>query len=210
MKQIFFLAASILVLGTSTVRAQDDMREKFIFGLKAGINRSNIYDKQGENFAADPKIGFAGGAFFAIPIGAFLGLQPEFLYSQKGYTASGTFLGSDYSYTRTTSYLDIPLQLQIKPSSYFAVLLGPQYSYLLSIKDTWTRGSSSTMTQQNIDNDNARKNILGATVGFDITIQHFLFSARACWDLQNNNGDGSSTVSRYRNTWLQGTVGIRF
>jgi hypothetical protein len=207
---ILFMGAFSILLSTGVSAQSDDMREKFVVGAKIGLNRSNVYDKQGENFTADPKLGFAGGGFIDIPLGKYIGLQPEILFSQKGYAGQGTYVGGDYSYTRTTNYMDIPLQIQLKPSKYFALLVGPQYSYLLSIRDVYQAGNASTVSQQNIDNDNARKNILGATVGFDITVHYFVFSARACWDLENNNGDGTTTVSRYRNTWMQATVGVRF
>jgi hypothetical protein len=76
----------------------------FQFGLKIGSNYSNIYDSNGENFDAKGKFGLAGGVFMAIPISKFLGVQPEVLFSQKGYKQTGTFLGNTYDLTRTTSY----------------------------------------------------------------------------------------------------------
>eukprot|EP01035_Chromulina_nebulosa_P004934 gene4934-6703_t len=35
-----------------------DMREKLTFGIKAGINYSNVWDEQGQDFEADPRVGF--------------------------------------------------------------------------------------------------------------------------------------------------------
>ena len=51
---------------TYTINAQNDgmdTRENIVFGLKAGVNRSNVWDENGQDFEANPKIGFAGGAF---------------------------------------------------------------------------------------------------------------------------------------------------
>jgi len=168
-----------------------------------------VYDASGENFKANPKMGFAGGAFVAIPIGKYLGFQPEILFSQKGYQSTGTLLGSTYSDTRTTSYLDIPLQLQFKPAEFITFLGGVQYSYLLHQKDVFVFGANEIAQNQAFKNDNARKNIFGAVFGIDINIDHFIISGKACWDLQNNNGDGSSYTPRYKNVWLQVTVGYR-
>jgi hypothetical protein len=187
-----------------------DMREKFTMGVKGGINRSNVYDQQGEQFVANGVIGFAGGGFMNIPFGKYLGFQPEVMFTQKGYQTSGTLLASDYSYTRTTTFVDVPLQLQYKPSSYFSLLAGPQYSYLTSTTDVYRQGSVAVTQLQQQANANPRKNILGAIVGFDVTVQHFIFSARTCWDLQNNYGDGTSSITRYRNIWMQFTAGVRF
>jgi hypothetical protein len=212
MKKSIIIITTVFASIASISKAQDtdtDIREKFTFGAKVGLNRSNVYDAQGQNFKADAKMGFAGGAFVGIPIGKFLGIQPEVLISQKGYQSSGTLLGATYSDTRTTTYLDIPLQVQIKPAEFLTFLAGVQYSYLLHQKDVFAFGANSVAQDQEFKNDNARKNIFGAVVGLDITIKHFVISAKACWDLQNNAGDGSSYTPRYKNVWLQATVGFR-
>lgn len=194
------------------LRAQDadtDPRGLFGFGMKAGMNVSNVWDEQGQDFAADPKAGFAGGLFFAIPAGKFLGVQPELLFSQKGFKGSGTLSGSSYSVKRTTSYLDIPLQVQIKPAAFLSIVAGPQYSYLLHERNVYTYGSNSTAQEQEFNNDNIRKNILGFVAGTDITVSHVVVSARAGWDFQTNHGDGSSSTPRYKNRWVQFTLGFK-
>jgi hypothetical protein len=213
MKKTIIIIATIVTSFGSIAKAQDaadiDARTQFAFGLKAGVNRSNVYDATGQNFIANPKMGFAGGVFLGIPIGKYFGVQPEVLFSQKGYKSSGTLLGFTYSDTRTTNYIDIPLQLQFKPFEILTILGGVQYSYLLHQNDVYTFGANSTAQDQAFQNDNARKNIFGAVVGADLTIDHFVISAKACWDLQNNAGNGTSSTPRYKNVWLQATVGFR-
>jgi len=213
MKKTIIIIATIVTSFGSIAKAQDaadiDARTKFAFGLKAGVNRSNVYDASGQNFIANPIMGFAGGVFLGIPIGKYFGVQPEVLFSQKGYKSSGTLLGFTYSDTRTTNYIDIPLQLQFKPFEILSILGGVQYSYLLHQNDVYAFGANSTAQDQEFKNDNARKNIFGAVFGADLTIDHFVISAKACWDLQNNAGDGSSYTPRYKNVWLQATVGFR-
>jgi hypothetical protein len=211
MKKSIIICLIGLSLG-ATVQAQDasiDPREKFTFGLKAGLNHSNVWDEQGQDFKADPKLGFAGGAFIGIPIGKFLGFQPEVLVSQKGFQGSGTLLGTPYSFSRTTTYLDIPLQLQLKPVSSLTVVLGPQYSYLMNMKDVYTFGANSTEQEQEFNNDNIRRNILGFVVGADLNISHLVISGRMGWDFQTNHGDGTSSTPRYKNQWLQLTAGFK-
>jgi len=212
MKKSFIIATGLFISLAGISKAQDayeDNRAKPALGLKVGLNRSNVYDEQGQDFKANAKMGFVGGAFVAIPIGKFLGVQPEALISQKGYKATGTLLGTSYSDTRTTTYLDIPLQLQLKPVDFITLLAGVQYSYLLHQNDIYAFGANSNAQDQEFKNDNARKNIFGAIVGADVNVGHFVFSLKACWDLQNNAGDGSSYTPRYKNVWLQGTIGFR-
>lgn len=187
----------------------NDRREKFTAGVRAGVNYSNVWDASGQDFEADGKFGFAGGIFASIPIGRYFGIQPEINYSQKGLKASGTLFGTGYEYRKTTSFIDIPMQFQIKPFSFLSFLVGPQVSFLVYEKNEYTYGSNSTIQEEAFKNENVRKNILGIVTGFDINIDHFVFSGRVAWDLQSNKGDGSSSTPRYRNQFVQLTIGIR-
>ena len=209
---ILTVTTACLLLSASTISAQTsdtDTRSKFVFGIKAGANYSNVWDEQGQDFRADAKLGFAGGIFFGIPFGTFLGFQPEALISQKGFQGSGTVAGSPYSMTRTTTYLDFPLQLQVKPAEFLTVLVGPQYSYLIREKNVYTFGTNSSAQEQEFENDNIRKNILGFVAGADINISHVVISPRMGWDFQTNHGDGSSSTPRYKNKWIQLTIGFK-
>lgn len=189
---------------------ETDNREKLQFGLKAGLNYSNIYDETGEEFKADAKFGLAAGAYLIIPFGKYLGIQPEVMLSQKGFRASGVMLGSPYTFTRTTTYLDLPLLVAFKPSEFFTLLAGPQYSYLLNQRDVFSNSSTSYIQEHEFQQDNIRKNIFGIVGGLDLNLKHITLGARVGCDLQNNNGDGTSTTPRYKNVWFQGTVGYAF
>ena len=187
----------------------DNSRGQFQFGLKAGANYSNVYDEQGEEFRADHKIGFAGGVFLTIPLGNVLGIQPEVLFSQKGFKAEGRLLDNDYGLTRTTTFIDVPLFLAVKPVPAITLLAGPQFSYLLKRKDVFKSEEGSVEQIQEFKNDNIRKNILGVVAGFDINLTPLVVGARAGWDLSTNNGDGTSQTPRYKNAWVQATLGFR-
>lgn len=216
MNNIKHLASIALICFSGILMAQDavivvereDPREKLKFGPKAGLNFSNVYDEKTDDFTADQKVGFAGGVFLHLPIGKYIGLQPELLYSQKGFKGNGTMLGSDYSFKRTTSYLDIPLLLALKPIENLTIVAGPQYSFLLNQNDKFDNTSVSYEQEQAIKNDNIRKNILGLLLGLDMQLDQVMLGFRVGWDIQNNNGNGSSEAPRYKNAWVQGTVGI--
>ena len=209
-KSFIIISLGFLTFGSKVNAQSDDSREVFGVGLKAGMNVSNVWDEQGEDFRADSKAGFAGGLFLSIPIGTMLGLQPEVLISQKGFKGSGTLFGTPYSSTRTTTFLDIPLLLQLKPHEAITFVVGPQFAYLMNQKDVYTFGSNSIEQEEEFENDNIRKNILGFTAGLDVNVSSLILSARVGWDFQNNNGDGSSSTPRYKNQWLQFTIGYKF
>jgi hypothetical protein len=212
MKKILLLlvACSFIQLNVQAQDSLSDNRGKLKLGLKLGGNYSNVYDTEGNSFDSDPKFGIVLGGFASIPLGKTLGLQPEILFSQKGFKATGILLGSTYDLTRTTNYLDIPLLVSIKPTNNISLLIGPEYSYLLKVTNEFKNGSTTILQEQEFDNDNIRKNTLGFIVGADINIEQLVISGRLGWDLINNNGDGTSTTPRYKNAWYQFTLGYLF
>ncbi len=212
MKKIILLITATVFIAYN-INAQEtvvDLREQMQFGLKIGMNYSNVYDTQGDQFSADPKLGLATGAFLAIPIGKYLGIQPEILFSQKGFRATGNILSLPYEFKRTTSFIDVPLLIALKPSAGLTILAGPQYSYLIKQNDAYTGAPINFDQEQEFKNENIRKNILCFLGGLDFNLSNIVIGVRAGWDIQNNNGDGTSTTPRYKNVWYQGTVGFRF
>lgn len=207
---ILVMALTTGLLSSAYAQTDSDFRERFTGGLKAGANYSNVWDSNDQEFEADGKTGFVGGAFLSIPVGKFLGIQPEVLISQKGFKGSGVLLGNTYSLTKTTTYLDIPLQVQLKPVEFITILAGPQFAFQLAEKNRYTYGANAIEQEQEFENDNIRKNLLGFIGGLDINISHFVISGRYGFDFQSNQGDGSAVTPRYRNHWAQLAVGFRF
>jgi len=207
---IIAIAAFVVNLGFAQ-DTETDVRDKPHLGIKVGANLSNVYDTKGDNFNADSKFGLAAGGFLSIPIGKYIGIQPEILFSQKGYKTSGSILGiSTYEFTHTSTFIDVPILLALKPNEYVTFLVGPQYSYLTKQKNVFKNSILSGQQESDFDNDNIRKNTLCFLAGVDLTMSQLVLGLRAGWDIQNNNGDGTSTDPRYKNMWFQGTIGVRF
>jgi len=208
MKRLLFTTIAITAL-ICTVVAQDDSRGKLHIGAKAGINYSNIYDAETEEMNADAKVGYVFGGFVHIPLGTLFGLQPEVLFSQRGFQGEGTFLGNNYELTRTTNYIDVPLLLAVKPTEIISILAGPQFSYLLSQKDVFSNSTLTFEQEDEFKNENIRKNTMCFIGGADFNLAPVVLGMRVGWDLKENLGDGTSTTPRYKNVWLQATVGIK-
>ncbi|MES2517446.1 MAG: porin family protein [Bacteroidota bacterium] len=208
MKKIILALATFVLISHASIAQKSE--NGLNFGLKFGANLSNIYDSKTDQFTADNKYGLAIGAFAALPLGKFLGIQPEVLFSQKGFKGTGTLLGSTYNFTRTTNFIDVPILLAIKPVSFLTILGGPQFSFLLKQKDEFVTSLTSVQQEQVFQTDNLRKNIFGFTGGIDLNLERIVIGARAGWDVQNNNGDGTTTTPRYKNVWYQATIGFRF
>jgi hypothetical protein len=212
MKRII-LALAVIAAFNNRIQAQEnktDLRSRCMIGLKGGLNYSNVYDSDGENFQTDPKAGMAAGLFLAIPLGTYLGIQPELLLSQRGFRATGSILGGTYDLSRSSNYLDIPVLFALKPSEFFTLLAGPQFSYLYKQTDVFTNATTSIEQQTAFKNDNFRKNTVCVTGGLDITMKHIVLSGRMGWDVLSSKGDGTSSTPRYKNVWYQATIGYRF
>lgn len=188
-----------------------DNRNILQLGILGGFNNSNLYDAVKQNYAANPVYGGVFGGFLSIPLGTYLGIQPEILFSQKGYSGYGyTGEGQPYSFFYRSNFVDVPFLFQLKPSPVLYLLGGPEYSYLVSSSYTFTQGVTSTTTEQEFVNNNIRHNIFGLMFGADVNMNPFTLGGRIAWDLEDNNGDGTSTLPRYRNIWGQLTLGFRF
>ena len=208
MKQLIF-SLSFLFLMISQLTGQVDGRSDFQIGIKAGANLANVYDAKGDDFTADSKFGFVAGGFMIIPLGMTIGIEPEVLFSQKGFKGQGSLLGSTYTLTRTSNYIDVPIYFAIKPLSTLTLLLGPQFSFLTKQKDVFINSINSYEQSQVFKNENLRKNIMSISVGVNLNVNRVVLGARAAWDLYTNHGDGTTTTPRYKNVWLQATAGFR-
>jgi hypothetical protein len=98
-------------------------------GVKGGINIADV-DTNIEDLpdVLDSKTGFVGGGFVTLGLGSLFALQPELLYSQKGFGASEGELTAQLG----TNYIEIPvlLKAQLKLAMLRpAVYAGPVVSF---------------------------------------------------------------------------------
>ncbi|GAC1380863.1 MAG: porin family protein [Hymenobacter sp.] len=180
-KSAFLVAALITTAAASSAQAQDVR-----FGLRAGANYSNLAGNIKNQDTYNNKVGFLGGVMINVPVTSdgFFSVQPEVLYSQKGFENKPTeYTGlGNYKQKRegqvNFNYLDVPVLLKINAGGFIAEA-GPQYSYLISANDqtrtttTPTLGGSPTTTdsQNKRDVSGLNRNELGyvAGVGYQAT-----------------------------------------
>lgn len=167
MKKLFF-AATIFLASISVAEAQTG------FGIRGGGNLSNLSgDLKNEN-RYENKIGFHAGAFINFPVTAdFFSIQPELIYSQKGFENSDVeytdLLGNNYRRTGKVNYnyLDLPVLAKITAGPlYFEG--GPQASYLLNVnnetKEYYNGNLRSSATTER-DKDGMQEFELGYVAG---------------------------------------------
>lgn len=119
-----------------TSQAQAQIR----LGVKGGMNLANVSGNLANEDIYQNKRGFHAGAVLNVGlIKNFLSVQPELLFSQKGFTYADkelttNGLTSRYQGSCRYQYLDVPILLKVQAGGLY-VEAGPQYAYLLSLKD---------------------------------------------------------------------------
>ncbi|GAB3875279.1 hypothetical protein GCM10028824_30270 [Hymenobacter segetis] len=135
MKKTAILAAALL----ATAAVSSAQAQSIRIGLRAGANYSNLAGNIQNQDTYNNKFGFLGGAMLNIPVttDGFFSVQPEVLYSQKGFENKPTeytgLLGGKQKREGSVNYnyLDVPVLLKVRASG-LIFEAGPQYSYLLS------------------------------------------------------------------------------
>lgn len=205
--------AAFLITGSAVAQSSDDKggSNSLHFGLRGGLNLASIVkDDDAPDFSSKMKPGLQAGIYLQLPISSAFSVQPEVLFSQKGYNASGSFLGADYKYGVTTNYIDVPLLAKFTPNKNFGIVVGPQFSFLTNTNYKFSTENAQYEDVIENNNDNLRKNILGGLVGLEAGLtDNITLSARYALDFQKNNGDGTSNSLKYRNQVVSLTVGLQ-
>ncbi len=120
------------------------------YGVKAGLNFSNIYST---NLKTDFKQGYLVGAYAKFDV-IVLAIQPELLFSNRGYVESGI-------QEVNLNYIDMPILLRIKLLPFVSLDVGPQFSRLVS-KDF--NSISNTITTVPTFNNSEVSAVFGASM----------------------------------------------
>lgn len=208
MKKLFIVAFALLVAGK--VSAQESKGPSF--GIKGGVNFSNIIKTDDSNFKTDYNTGYNAGLFVNIPIVDRFSFQPELMFSQKGYKSERTGLLGDGTLTQTTNWIEVPILAKITPVAGFNIVLGPQVSFLTKTKTkyegTFTAAQQTTYED---DADKFKKSIVGGVIGagFDLS-RNISLNARYALDFQKNNEDGTNETPAFKNQVWQVGLALGF
>ena len=204
----------ILLLGfLATAKGQEnEVRNRLALGLKGGVNFSNIIRTGDNDFDTDYTTGFNAGIFVNIPLLDRLSIEPELLFSQKGYETADNGLFADRTFKQTTNWIEVPLKLKVLITPTFNMVLGPQFSFLTKTTNEFDGDFAQVeQTEYEDDADKFKKNILGGTIGFGVDLtDHLSINGRYAIDFQRNNEDGSSDIPEFKNQSWMLSLGIKF
>ena len=174
----------LLALGSSLAMADDSTPAEGPsprLGVEGGIDLAN-FNGQNVNDVFASRLGFVGGAFLDLPLGAVLNLQPEILYDQKG----GKFNGNSYQ----LNYVEVPILLDIAFIGPLGLLVGPSFDL-------------NTTTNSGISNVNNTD--IGLMLGGQLNLDRFLVSCR--YEVGLSNISSSNAV---QNGTFDVLVGLSF
>jgi hypothetical protein len=112
-------------------------------GFKGGANYSNVVGNLSGPDIYDSRIALHGGVMLNFPIVAgFASIQPEILFSSKGFEfddtpVNGQPLAYRYEGRVAFNYIDVPILMKLRAGALFFDL-GPQVSYLLRTRQDFT------------------------------------------------------------------------
>jgi outer membrane protein OmpA-like peptidoglycan-associated protein len=212
MKRKTLLLFAICATMAATVFAQTNRRVSG--GITAGANYSylNSGDENASyNYDWKWKFGPVGGIYLNLPIGNTVSLEPSLLYSQMGGKYNFTDNTGTYKWTQNLGYISVPVPLKINAGNSFAVLLGPQFDFLVGarIKDA---------NDNKVKNENNFKQFDFALTGgiqlmpnspVSITLRYM----RGLTNLMENSSSSVSqtfaNVGTLHNSAVQGTLNFR-
>ena len=216
MKKLFLSAGVALLAAAAAPTAH---AQGIRFGVKAGANLSNLAGDLVNQDQYKNRFGFQGGVMVNFGLSDIVSIQPEVLYSQKGFKYADqqfTLLGSTYRNTGNVryDYLDVPILVRVRAAGVFFEL-GPQYSYLMNVSANRTQtvngnviGNAGTGTA---NLDNVRRNELGYVGGLGYQASNgVMLGVRYSGAFTDFAKDGYSNndFRNARNSTFQAYVGV--
>lgn len=165
-------------------------------GIKGGVNFASVHGDDKDKFGeTNSHTSFHAGVFAQFPFGEFFSLQPELLYSRKGFERQDSVFRFDY--------LDVPVLAVFNISDNFSVHLGPQVGIMMSAK----------MEDDEIDLEPYNTFDYGAAAGLEGRLSRFRLGTRyvhSFGDLRKEDSNGNDIDENIKNGVIQVYLGVGF
>lgn len=185
------------------------------FGAKGGLNLSNM-TVEGNN-DSNLKAGFHVGVFNKIGISESFSIQPELLYSAKGFKYNYDESAIADGETKfNLNYIDVPVKLVFNLSRDFEFQLGPYFSYLAGANvdtDAEVLEFFNIDSTDELDRENFNAFEFGLTGGLGFTLDPLVLGFNYNLGLTQVAKDDEPTEAMLgdaKNTVIQVYAGILF
>ena len=165
-------------------------------GIKAGVNFASLHGSDKDLLGdVSGHTNFHAGVFAQFALSNFFSVQPEVLYSRKGYERNDS--------TFRLNYFDVPVLAVFNISDNFSVHLGPQVGILIAAKQ---EGKEEKLEPYNTFG-------YGAAAGLEGRISRLRIGARyvhSLEDLRKEDAAGQHMNQDIKNSVVQVYVGVSF
>ncbi len=177
---VLFIISALFVCATAT-SAEAQKTNSQTFGIKGGINFSNLYVKDG----GDNKMltGFNVGLFAKLPVSTIFAIQPELYFTTKGAqtTYNSTFINGTVQYN--FNYLEVPLLFVVNITDNFNLHAGPYVSYMLNGKVKNKSNVGAVDFDEKINTEDYNKVDAGIAAGAGVDLGGVSLGARYTYGL---------------------------
>jgi hypothetical protein len=193
MKKILLTLITIIAVNAS-INAQ--MR----FGVKGGLNLASISTSD-KTVPTSSALGFHGGIVLDAPLSESISIQPNLLFSQKGFSLDASGISSKVTF----NYIEIPVNFLYNATDALTIGAGPFLGYALSASAKTTFNGQTQTTDVDFDNKSQRVDYgLNITAGYEI-IEGLVISANYSLGLANLNKDATTSST---NTIKNNVIGF--
>ncbi len=165
-------------------------------GIKGGVNFASVHGSDKDKFGdVNSHTSFHAGIFAQFGFGEFFSLQPEVLYSRKGFERQDSVYRFDY--------LEVPVLAVFNITDNFSVHLGPQVGVMVSAK----------VEDEEIEMEPYNTFDYGAAAGLEGSVDRFRVGARyvhSFGDLRKEDSMGNNINEDIKNGVIQVYLGVSF
>lgn len=206
---------SIVLLVAGIFLASNIAAQNSGFGAKGGLSFSNM-TVEGNN-DQNLKFGFHAGVFNKFSISENFAIQPELLYSVKGFKNNfddNVFADGEAKFN--LNYIDLPVKLVYNLAPDFDFHFGPYVGYLAGANvetNAEVLDYFNVNSQEELDRDNFNAFDIGLTAGMGFTLDPVILGFNYNMGLTKVAKDDQPTeemLGDARNAVIQVFVGIMF
>ena len=170
-----------MLVGMAHTSAKSQETAASKFGIKGGINFSNLSTKEADK---DKMLtGFNIGLFARMPVTKMFAIQPELYYTTKGaqVTYNGTFVDGTAQFN--LNYIEMPLLFVVNLTENFNIHFGPYIAYLVDGKVKNKSNTDLFNFENNISTEDYNKVDAGFAAGAGLDFGAFSLGARYTYGL---------------------------
>ena len=150
---------------------------QFSYGIKGGANLADMEVKHPGVVSDQSQLSFHFGLYGIYYVNEKISINPEFLFSNKGFRAespSSVPGGGLEEFDLRLSYLSLPILIGYHPWKKFSVHVGPELSYRLASQISYATGSNDAGVVWDRRSDVGAVSGLNYLIGnrFDITFRY--------------------------------------